>query len=62
MYYIGGYAKTPMLMSHVDRYLAIRRATGFALVPIEGYLRHFARFATARGWSVRESSPRIWTV
>jgi integrase/recombinase XerD len=27
----------------------VRRAAGFALVPIEGYLRHFARFATARG-------------
>jgi integrase/recombinase XerD len=38
-----------MLMTQVDRYLAIRRAAGFALVPIEGYLRHFARFATARG-------------
>jgi hypothetical protein len=31
------------------RYLAIRRAAGFAFVPIEGCLRHFARFATARG-------------
>ena len=38
-----------MLMRAVDRYLAIRRAAGFALLPIEGYLRHFARFATARG-------------
>ena len=38
-----------MLMHAVDRYLAIRRAAGFALIPIEGYLRHFARFATARG-------------
>jgi integrase len=38
-----------MLMTQVDRYLAIRRAAGFALVPIEGYLRHFARFATACG-------------
>jgi integrase/recombinase XerD len=38
-----------MLMTQVDRYLAIRRAAGFALVPIEGYLRHFARFVTARG-------------
>ena len=34
-----------MLMSHVDHYLAIRRAAGFALEPIEGYLRSFARFA-----------------
>jgi integrase/recombinase XerD len=38
-----------MLMTQVDPYLVIRRAAGFALVPIEGYLRHFARFATARG-------------
>ena len=38
-----------MLMPAVDTYLAVRRAAGFALVPIEGYLRHFARFATARG-------------
>ena len=38
-----------MLMHAVDSYLAIRRAAGFALIPIEGYLRHFARFATACG-------------
>ena len=38
-----------MLMHAVDSYLAIRRAAGFALIPIEGYLRHFARFATAGG-------------
>jgi integrase/recombinase XerD len=38
-----------MLMPAVDTYLAVRRAAGFALVPIEGYLRHFARFATAHG-------------
>lgn len=38
-----------MLMEAVDTYLAIRRAAGFALLPIEGYLRAFARFATARG-------------
>jgi integrase len=38
-----------MLMSHVDHYLASRRAAGFALEPIEGYLRSFARFATQRG-------------
>ena len=38
-----------MLMNHVDHYLAIRRATGFALEPIAGYLRSFARFATQRG-------------
>ncbi len=36
-------------MHAVDTYLAVRRATGFALDHTEGYLRHFARFATARG-------------
>lgn len=38
-----------MLMPAVDRYLAVRRAAGFQLTPIEYYLRDFARFATARG-------------
>ena len=38
-----------MLMQAVDIYLAVRRAVGFALDHTEGYLRHFARFATARG-------------
>ena len=38
-----------MLMQAVDTYLAVRRAGGFALDHTEGYLRHFARFATARG-------------
>ena len=38
-----------MLMRNVDHYLAIRRAAGFALQPIEGYLRSFAQFATQRG-------------
>lgn len=38
-----------MLISNVDHYLAIRRTAGFALKPIEGYLRSFARFATQRG-------------
>lgn len=38
-----------MLMQAVDTYLAVRRTVGFALVTIEPYLRHFARFATARG-------------
>jgi len=36
-------------MQAVDTYLAVRRTVGFALVPIESYLRSFARFATARG-------------
>src|SRR5207302_568831 len=44
----GGSPSVPgggtMLMSHVDHYLAIRRAAGFALAPLEGYLRSFARF------------------
>ncbi len=38
-----------MLMSAVDRYLAVRRAAGFQLKSIEHYLRGFARFAMARG-------------
>lgn len=38
-----------MLIQAIDTYLAVRRAAGFALVPIEGYLRHFARFAATRG-------------
>ncbi len=38
-----------MLMNIVDTYLAVRRAVGFELVPIERYLRHFAEFADARG-------------
>jgi integrase/recombinase XerD len=38
-----------MLMHAVDRYLAIRRAAGFALIPLAGSLRHFARLATAGG-------------
>jgi site-specific recombinase XerD len=37
-----------MLMPAVDAYLAVRRAVGFDLVPIERYLRHFAQFAAAR--------------
>jgi integrase/recombinase XerD len=38
-----------MLMQAVDAYLAIRRAAGFALTSIEGYLRQFACFADTRG-------------
>jgi hypothetical protein len=38
-----------MLMHAVDSYLAVRRAAGFALSSIEGYLRQFARFADACG-------------
>ena len=35
-------------MSAVDTDLAVHRAAGFVLVPIEGHLRPFARMATAR--------------
>jgi integrase/recombinase XerD len=38
-----------MLIQAVDTYLAIRRAAGFALDPIERCLHNFAQFATARG-------------
>lgn len=38
-----------MLMPAVERYLAVRRATGFQLKPIEYYLRDFAWFASTRG-------------
>jgi integrase/recombinase XerD len=38
-----------MVMAAVDTYLAVRRAAGFQLKPIELYLRSFARFAAARG-------------
>lgn len=50
-----------MLMTQVDRYLAIRRAAGFARVPIDGSLRHCARFATARGaTSVVATTASAW--
>jgi integrase/recombinase XerD len=52
-----------MLMPAVDMYLAGRRAAGFALVPIEGHLRHFARFATARGDThVRATTAIDWAI
>lgn len=38
-----------MLMQDVDTYLAVRRAVGFDLGHTAGYLRNFARFATACG-------------
>jgi len=38
-------------MTAVETYLAVRRAAGFQLTPIEAYLRSFARFATERGES-----------
>jgi integrase len=38
-----------MLAEAVDRYLAVRRATGFLLEEAERHLRSFARFASDRG-------------
>ena len=38
-----------MLMAAVEMYLAVRRAAGFQLTPVESYLRSFARFAMERG-------------
>lgn len=38
-----------MLMPAIDAYLAIRRAAGFQLRVTEGFLRNYARFATAHG-------------
>jgi len=38
-----------MLMPAIDAYLAIRRAAGFRLRVTEGFLRNYARFATAHG-------------
>ncbi len=38
-----------MLMRAVDTYPAVRRAVGYKLRSVEGYLRDFARFASARG-------------
>ena len=38
-----------MLSPAIDRYLALRRAVGFALQVDAGLLRDFARFATTRG-------------
>jgi integrase/recombinase XerD len=38
-----------MLMPAVDSYLALRRAAGYRLRVAEGFLRHYARFASERG-------------
>jgi integrase len=38
-----------MLIDYVERYLAIRRATGFKLIDPERVLRSFARCVTERG-------------
>lgn len=34
-----------MVMQAVDKYLTVRRAAGYKLRNVEGYLRDFARFA-----------------
>jgi len=58
-----------MLSRAIDRYLALRRAVGFALQVDEGLLRNFARFAAARGehhvtqptamaWAAQAPSPK----
>ena len=38
-----------MLSNAVNTYLSVRRAVGFKLKTVEGYLRSYANFATARG-------------
>jgi integrase/recombinase XerD len=38
-----------MLSNAVNTYLSVRRAVGFKLETVEGYLRSYANFATARG-------------
>lgn len=38
-----------MLSNAVNAYLSVRRAVGFKLETVEGYLRSYANFATARG-------------
>jgi integrase/recombinase XerD len=38
-----------MLSNAVNTYLSVRRALGFKLKTVEGYLRSYADFATARG-------------
>ncbi len=48
-----------MLMQAVDTYLAVRRAAGFALEPIEYYLRHFVRFAATVKRPVNGRNPGL---
>lgn len=58
-----------MLMSAIDRYLALRRALGYSLGSAEPLLRSFARYAALRGdvyvlrdraqdWAAQTSTPR----
>lgn len=50
-----------MLTEHVKRYVALRRATGFAFLDSERMLCNFARFAAARGEShVRSETAVAW--
>ncbi|QUN30612.1 tyrosine-type recombinase/integrase [Cupriavidus sp. KK10] len=50
-----------MLTPAIDAYLAIRRSAGFGLRVAEGFLRNYARFATARGEThVREQTALEW--
>jgi integrase len=50
-----------MLMDHVERYIALRRATGFKLIDPERVLRSFARRALERGEEhVRAESAIVW--
>lgn len=48
-------------MPAIDAYLAIRRTAGFGLRVTEGFLRNYARFATARGEThVRAQTALDW--
>jgi len=50
-----------MLTPAIDAYLAIRRSAGFGLRVTEGFLRNYARFATARGDThIREQTTLEW--
>jgi integrase/recombinase XerD len=50
-----------MLTPAIDAYLAIRRSAGFGLRVTEGFLRNYARFATARGNThIREQTALEW--
>lgn len=50
-----------MLSNHVERYVALRRATGFKFEGSERMLRNFAQFATARGEShIRLETAVAW--
>ncbi len=50
-----------MLIDHVERYIALRRATGFKLTDPERVLRSFARYARERGEDhVRAECARVW--